>query len=118
MNQFDQIICEGLACQCEIGVRESEKGIKQRLLIDFEASVPVVEKDSEEAIQLDYSVVVPEITTLIENRRFQLIETVGEAVADYLLQQPHVQSVKVKVKKFPMDLKNISSVSYICQRSK
>lgn len=118
MTSSDQILCRSLAVECEIGIRDAEQGIKQKLVIDFTADVEPVRSDRAEEIRLDYSVAVPEITRMISSRKFFLIESVAEAVAEYLLASPGVLSVEIGVTKFPKDLPNIASVACVCRRSR
>lgn len=114
----DQILCRGLEVECEIGIRDSEQGVKQKLVIDFTAKVEPARSDRAEEIRLDYSVAAPAITRMVSSRKFFLIEAVAEAVAAYLLQSPGVMGVEVGVTKFPKDLPNVASVACVCRRSR
>lgn len=117
-NPPDQILCRGLQVECEIGIRDSEQGVKQKLLIDFTADVEAARADQADAIRLDYSAVIPEISAMIGTRKFHLIETVAERIAVSLLRHEGVKSVEVVVTKFPKDLPNVASVACVCRRSR
>lgn len=120
MAATDQILCRGIACDCEIGFHDAEQGKLQKLVIDFAADVvPLLpfERELPSAVRLDYSVATPEITALVAGKKHLLIETVAEEVADYLLGYRDVLAVSVTVTKFPGDLTNVASVAYVCRRT-
>lgn len=115
----DKIICRGLVFECGIGFHSVEKKIKQKISVDFEATVSPLkpaEADKIKAIRLDYFKANQQIGELFSKKHFKLIETAAEEVADLILKNFDVKGVLVTVTKYPLDMSNTASVSYQCLR--
>lgn len=115
----DKIICQALTYDCYIGFHEGEGSTLQTLTIALEAtfdSIPEAYRDRVEQIRFDYYAAHLLIRGLIEGKRFNLIETVGDTVARALLAAFPILAVTVKVTKQPPDISTTALVSYECHR--
>lgn len=118
----DKIICRGLKYSCSIGFHREEQGLRQELLIDFEAAVPAMSpehRDDQRYVTLDYFEADRAILAVLEGCHFDLIETVAEVVAAALLERfPKVASVTVTVAKKPLGMPRLGQVNYVCERTR
>lgn len=119
-DQLDKIICEGIEVKTVIGIYPEERHIFQNLILDLEADVERISTeafDDPKAIRLDYAVVTDLIKKSVSQKKFFLIESIGEYVAQLVLEYPGVKKVKVKVLKQPKDLAPMK-VYFECIRDK
>lgn len=118
----DKIICRGLRYSCSIGFHREEQGLKQELMIDFEATVPAMppqHRDDKRYVALDYFDADRAILAVLEGCHFDLIETVAEVVAAGLLARfPKVVCVTVTVAKKPLGMPRLGQVNYVCERTR
>lgn len=120
-RQFDHMICRGIPVDAFVGFKDMEQGIRQKLLIDFDAEIdpiPDVQRDSSEDIKIDYSIVYQKIKALFVSTHFNLIENVAERICSLILDSFDVHAVRVSVTKFPLDMKDVGGVTYECVRSR
>ncbi|EKD52441.1 MAG: hypothetical protein ACD_62C00020G0002 [uncultured bacterium] len=116
----DKLICRGLKYECELGFHDHEQGHKQEISIDFKATVRPIENHADDvsAVQVNYFKANEAITNLLKAKRFNLIETLAVEVADSLLNGFPILDVQVAVTKFPADIPNMGSATYVCRRRK
>ena len=81
------------------GVLEEEKRDGQPFLYDLRLDVGDAGADDRLPSALDYRDVVRAVEELSAARRFDLLEALAAAVADRLLELPHVRRVSVRVRK-------------------
>ena len=81
------------------GVLEQERRDGQPFLYDLRLEVGDAGADDRLASALDYRDVVTAVQELSAARRFDLLEALAAAVADRLLELPHVMRVEVRVRK-------------------
>lgn len=115
----DKIICRGFQFECHLGFHGHEKGAKQKISVDLEVLVSPLnekEKDKVSAIRFNYFKANQEISKFLEDKRFNLIETVTEEIAQLLLECFKIQAVRVSVTKYPADIPGEPSVTYVCYR--
>lgn len=96
------ILIHDLAVNLHIGVTDKEQRRGQKVLISMEiqpASKGKIDDDLENTV--DYSVVRRGLKSLLEEKRFNLIETVAATSARYVLDNFKAKGVAVTVKKFP-----------------
>lgn len=120
-NAVDTLCLNELVYECDLGFHPSEKGIRQRIRVDLEISVEAIARGAEDridSIRLDYFEAERVIARLLENRHFNLVETVAEKIAKALLETIPVRGVKVTVTKYPINIPTLKSVSYTCRREK
>jgi FolB domain-containing protein len=96
------IIISDLALHLHIGVTEREQRRSQKILIsmDIEPEKLIKTGDSLENT-IDYSAVRQGVKSTLRDTRFNLIETVADRVARYVLDNFKAKQVSVTVKKFP-----------------
>ncbi len=106
MTEADQVLIEGLAVRCVIGVHAWERRSRQSLLIsaalhtDFtdlrEATVADHDKLQH---AIDYSAVARDITRHAQAGAFELLETLAESLAATLLEAYPIRAVTLTVRK-------------------
>ena len=117
----DTLCLNELIYECELGFHPSEKGVRQRIRVDLEVSVEAIVRGGEDridSIRLDYFEAERVIGKLLENRHFNLVETVTEKIAKTLLEHFPIRGVKVTVTKYPINIPSLKSISYTCHREK
>ena len=98
---MDKVFINQLQVDTVIGVYDWEKEIKQSLFIDLEMAwdiSPAAATDNYEHA-LCYETVSNRLIELISSKPIELIETVAEMVANCILKEFNVETVKVKVNK-------------------
>jgi dihydroneopterin aldolase len=98
----------GLSVEAYIGVPKIERSHPQRLLIDLtleaDLSNAVLKDDFFQTI--DYQKIVEKVKRTVASKPFSLIEGLAGAIANVILEDPRVEAVNVKVKKFPRQLRD------------
>jgi len=96
------ILISDLVLHLRIGVTEKERRRSQRILISME-----IEPETFSAIgdslenTVDYSSVRRGVKSMLQGERFNLIETVADRAARYVLDNFKANQVTVTIKKFP-----------------
>ena len=93
---------KGLYVDCIIGIYEHERITTQALVIDVELDYDFAGPAASDAIAdaVDYDRVVSGVTRLARQGAFQLIETLAEEAARFLLGEfPQVERVRIEVRK-------------------
>lgn len=115
----DIVFIEALKVDTVIGVYEWEKTIQQTLQFDIE-----MRTDTRQAAQIDdlsktvdYAVVADDVVKLAKENQVELIETVADMVADKILKEYPVESVKVTLRKLGA-VASTASVGVIIERSR
>jgi len=114
-----RVRAEGLQHECEIGFHPGEHGRTQTLEIDFEAVVDwsaAVADDDPSRLTLDYHVADQDIGVLLRSRRWNLVETVAEAVASLLIDRSGATRVRVCVRKRPLGMPHARAIAVECVR--
>lgn len=118
---YDKIILSSLLYEVQIGFHGCEMGVGQKIMVDLEAWFLPLGKAEEEnitALRFDYFEANCRIASLLGSTPYKLLETVAESIAGLLLREFRIQKIQVKVTKFPLDMPNAHSVSYVCIREK
>lgn len=113
---MDRMSCHGIPCPVEIGFKESEQGIKQLLLVDFEVEFEAIQSDDQNAIRVDYFEACQQIKNFLAEKKISLIETVGSQIAELLLKNFQVAKAKVWVHKNPHGMEEVQDVVFECER--
>ncbi len=115
----DVVFIEALKVDTVIGVYEWEKTIQQTLQFDIE-----MRTDTRQAAQIDdlsktvdYAVVADDVVKLAKENQVELVETVADMVADKILKDYPVESVKVTLRKLGA-VASTTSVGVIIERSR
>lgn len=112
---MDSIQITGLRLSTHIGVYPFEQKIKQTLLVDM--NIPWDMRDKKDQIDetLDYDLLCQTVKNDVEQRSFQLIETVANHIADLIKTQWNIPTLSVSVSK-PHALNNVSNIRVTVQR--
>lgn len=116
----DKIQCHGMNFECSLGFHPHEKKVRQKITVDLEVAVnPIKSEDTDQigALKMDYFIANQKLSKLFESKKYNLLETVALDVAHLLLKEFVVNSVRVRVTKYPLDMPNVGSVSYECFRT-
>lgn len=98
---MDKIFIRDLALRCIIGIYPEERREKQDVVINVEMRCDLRKAGMSDDLNdtVDYKSIKKAILTLVEESRFQLIETMAERIAAIALNDEKVQSVVVTVDK-------------------
>ncbi len=115
----DIVFIEALKVDTVIGVYDWEKTIKQTLQFDIEmrTDIKAAAQIDDLSKTVDYSVVAQDVVSLANKNQAELIETVAEKVAEKILSEYPVASVKVSLRKLGA-VPNTASVGVIIERVK
>ncbi|WDD99860.1 dihydroneopterin aldolase [Thalassomonas actiniarum] len=98
---MDKVYIEGLTIQTTIGFYQWEKEIKQKLVIDLQMGwhTAAAAENDELAKTLDYAQISQEIETFANSNPVDLIETLAERIAEYLMISHSIPWLKLKIGK-------------------
>ena len=98
---MDRIFIRDLALRCIIGIYPEERREKQDIVINIEMHADLRQAGRSDDLKdtVDYKSVKKAVLKLVENSRFQLIESLAERIADIALEHDKVQRVVVKIDK-------------------
>lgn len=93
-----RVSIEELSADAYLGVHDSEQQRPRKICVDleFEYKRPTIDSL---AAAIDYRTVRDKVLSVIENRRFQLVETIAETILDAVKDEPRVTWVSVRVHK-------------------
>ncbi|RKD32971.1 dihydroneopterin aldolase [Thermohalobacter berrensis] len=107
---MDKIIMKNLAFYGYHGVLEEESKLGQKFFIDVEMYLDLKKAGSEDNVEytVNYAKTYELIKDIVENKRFNLIEALGENIANIILNKfKQVKEVLVTVKKPEAPVKGI-----------
>lgn len=98
---MDKVYIKGLSIQTTIGFFQWEKEIKQTLVIDLAMGWNTANAaiNDELAKTLDYADISVAIETFANDNPVDLIETLAERLASYLMTQYHIPWLKLSIGK-------------------
>lgn len=101
MAMSDTCQLHGIQIACRIGVDDWEAEALQTITVDLHYPVPALHAArSDDLTQtVDYRLVADGVCEAHTGRRFQLVETLAESVAQWVLQQTRVAWVEVSATK-------------------
>jgi dihydroneopterin aldolase len=116
---MDKVYIEGLSIQTTIGFFQWEKEIKQTLVIDLAMgwNTANAAENDELAKTLDYADISIKIAEFANNNPVDLIETLAERLAKYLMESYHIPWLKLKVAK-PNAVHNAITVGVEIERGR
>jgi dihydroneopterin aldolase len=114
---MDKVHIQGLSIQTTIGFFEWEKQIKQTLVIDVAMgwNTALAAENDELAKTLDYAEISEKIAEFANNNPVDLIETLAERMAKFLMETYHIPWLKLKVAK-PNAVHNALTVAVEIER--
>jgi dihydroneopterin aldolase len=113
----DKVYIEGLTFQTTIGFYQWEKEIKQTLVIDLAMgwNTALAAENDELAKTLDYAEISEAIVKFANNNPVDLIETLAERIAKFLMTQYHIPWLRLKLMK-PTAVHNATTVGVEIER--
>lgn len=98
---MDKVFIQGLSIQTTIGFFPWEKEIKQTLVIDLTMgwNTAVAAENDELAKTLDYADISEKIAEFANNNPVDLLETLAERMAQYLIDSFQIPWLKLKIGK-------------------
>jgi len=117
---MDIIFIQGLKTLAIIGIYDWERENPQPLIFDIEMSLPIKQAATSDDIHdtVDYKQVADEMIELVENSRFELLESLCETLCQHILSQhPAVQKIQLKVSK-PQAVAETDTVGLIITRTR
>ncbi len=114
---MDKVYIEGLTFQTTIGFYQWEKEIKQTLVIDLAMgwNTALAAENDELAKTLDYAEISEAIVKFANNNSVDLIETLAERIATFLMAQYHIPWLRLKLMK-PTAVHNATTVGVEIER--
>ena len=108
----DEVHIEQLEVSARVGVPEQERSNPQRLMVSISFWPYQEIRDVADNIDqtVNYSVVAEQTKTFLRDQSVNLIETLADRLAAYLLKTFPIQKVTVELRKFPLqDAKYVSA---------
>ncbi len=98
---MDIIFLHDLRIDCVIGVFEWERRITQRVHVDLDMAFDIAAAAASDALEdtLSYKDVAKRITALVQEGKFNLVETMAERIAAVLADEFGVSWCRVRVNK-------------------
>ena len=114
---MDTIFLHGIEAHCVVGVWEWEKRITQKIIVDLDMSTDIAKSAATDELDdtLNYKAVGESVIEMLEESRFQLIETMAEEVAKLVMQRFSVSWVKVRINKGGA-VKKVANVGVLIER--
>lgn len=108
---MDKVFIQGLSIQTTIGFYAWEKQIKQTLVIDLEMgwNTAAAAENDELAKTLDYAEISESIAAFANQHPVDLIETLAERLATYLMAEFNIPWLKLRIGK-PTAVHNAQTV--------
>jgi len=108
----DKIIINELVIPCIIGVFEHERKEKQNVILTIELAIDTQKAGKTDNLEdtVSYSDIAHEITEMVSNSQFKLLEKFADEVAIICLKDKRIKQVKVHVEK-PKALKQAASAA-------
>ena len=100
-NFMNKIIIKNAKFSCNLGTTKEERSIKQVILVSVEmfCDIKQAAKTDDICDTVDYFKVHAELKKLIENKEFNLVETIAQNIKDLILQNFNIQKVNILIKK-------------------
>ena len=114
---MDIIFLHGIEANCVVGVWEWEKQITQKIIVDIDVSAGIAASAATDELEdtLNYKALAESVIGMLEESRFQLIETMAEEVAKLVMKDFSVAWIKVRINKGGA-VKNVRNVGVEVQR--
>lgn len=98
---MDKLLIEALKVETLIGVHPWEQQLKQTVLLDIELDIDVSEAAAQDQLEatVDYAAVAEGLSQYISDNQCQLLETLAERSAAWLLEHTRASAVQLKVMK-------------------
>ena len=117
----EKIVLRGIEVFGYYGVSPVEREIGQKLVLDVEFQHDFSKAVMTDALEdtVNYERVYAMVMETVERNRFNLLETLGDAICRAILSNFRVQSVRTTIRKLTLPFPNtLSSVEVIIERSR
>lgn len=116
---MDRIFITALAAEAIIGIYDWEREVRQRVVIDLEIWIDLVEAAKSDAIEdtLNYKSVAKRVLAFVEQSRFRLVEALAGEIARIVLEEFSVARVRVTVHK-PGAIRHSRDVGVVVDRGR
>ena len=111
----DQIILKGIKSNCIIGINLDERERKQEIIINLLIFHNFSKLDDDIKKTINYSSVYKFTKKFVENSKFYLIETLGNKLADKLINEFKLNQIEIEIIK-PSVFDNGETVSVKLKR--
>jgi len=113
LTQHDYIELNNMELMCSIGVMNIEKNFLQRLTFDIKIykDFSKIQDNLDETI--DYSMIYSGLMTAIQDKHFQLLETLANFCIDWINQQFQSLACEIKIKKYHI----VRNVDYVAVKA-
>lgn len=117
MSNKDIIFISSLEIDTIIGINPEEKQNSQTVILDLEVTTNTLSctKDDDLSKTINYQEIYDEVIKLVQNNSKQLIESLAEDIASFILDNFSVSTVKVTLQK-PNALKLAKSAGITIER--
>jgi 7,8-dihydroneopterin aldolase/epimerase/oxygenase len=117
-GSIDLLVLEGMSFYGYHGETEAERTLGNRFHVDVEIRIDlsIAGRSDDITDTLDYSHAFALIRVVVEEQQYRLIETIAARIAEILLAEPRVSSVRVRVGKQPPIPGAIDRCSVIIER--
>lgn len=119
MSKIDKILIRDLLLRGIIGINDWERNEKQDILINIDLLIDLKKAGQTDSIDdtSNYRSLTKDVIELVENSSFYLVEKLANSIANLCLEDPRVESVKIRVEK-PMALRFAKSVGVEIERGR
>ncbi len=115
---MDFIFIEGLQIEASVGIYEREKRATQPIEINLTFGVPDAAAQQDDiADTIDYDRVVERIRSVLSDRHFNLLETLGEFIVELLFSEFGAPWVRVSITKIGV-LRGVRRVGVFIERGR
>lgn len=116
---MDTLFIRGLEVSAVIGAANWERQVKQTLTLNVEMATNAKKAASRDNLEdaLDYDAVASKIQTFVSNSEFQLVETLAERIAGYLMTDFGIEWLRLEINK-PRPFSGRHVVGVIIERGK
>lgn len=116
---MDKIFIKGLKAEAIIGIYDWEKNTRQTITVDLEMQTDIRKAAASDDIDdtLNYKSISKRLVSFIEESRFELVEALSEKLAEIVLDEFGVDSLKLTLHK-PGALSDAEDVGIIISRSR
>ncbi len=115
---MDKIIIDNLQVDTIIGIYDWERKTRQTLSFELEMDWDIAKAAIRDNIAdtLDYGAITQSIVTFVESSRYQLIETLAEALCTHLLAQYPIPKIRLTLSK-PVALHGQNRARIVIERT-
>lgn len=115
---MDKVFIQALKAETVIGIYDWEKKIRQTVIVDLEMDTDIRKAAVSDDIKdtLNYKTISKRLVSFIEASRFELVETLAEKLANIVLEEFNVDTLKLTLHK-PGALSDADDVGIVIYRT-